>query len=176
MGTMMTWLDPREVDAIHVRAGQTLRRIASPQKLGRATGRKTRTAQAWCAGEKPSPLARCAEMFRKLTAAGLSPFAGLAFLEAECAGAMMQMSDDALVERFWALMDEETAAEGALNKIQQAFIRPIGQQTTLDDIIEHATEHGTALNELRYVARELRRRQIDPRTHKPSRVRVGRAS
>lgn len=171
-----TTLDPREIDALRMRAGWAIGALGPTKKVARALGVSERAVQAWRAGEKPSALARCGEMFRKLTAAGLSPFAGLAFLEAECAGAMMHMSDDALVERFWALMDEETAAEGALNKIQQAFIRPIGQQTTLDDIIEHATEHGTALNELRYVARELRRRQIDPRTHKPLRVRVGRTA
>lgn len=176
MATTMIQVDPRETDALHVRAGWAVGAMGPTKRVARALGVSERAVQAWRAGEKPSALARCGEMFRKLTAAGLSPFAGLAYLEAECAGAMMQMSDDALVERFWTLMQEETKAEGELNEIQGAFTNPIGQQATLDDIIEHATEHGTALNELRYVARELRRRQIDPRTHKPSRVRVGRAS
>lgn len=173
--TPMT-LDPREIDALRMRAGWAIGALGPTKKVARALGVSERAVQAWRTGEKPSAPSRCAEMFRKLTAAGLSPFAILAYLEAECAGAMMQMSDDALVERFWALMEEETRAEGELNRIQTAFARPIGRQATLDEIIEHATEHGTALNELRYVARELRRRQIDPRTHKPSRVRVGRTA
>lgn len=172
MATTMIQVDPREIDALHVRAGWAVGAMGPTKRVARALGVSERAVQAWRAGERPSALARCGEMFRKLTAAGMSPFAGLAFLEAECAGAMMQMSDDALVERFWTLMDEETERQGRLDATQVGFART-GDLRAIED---EAGEHGASLSELRYVARELRRRQIDPRTHKPSRVRVGRAS
>src|SRR5690606_22885190 len=88
MATTMIQVDRREIDALHVRAGWAVGAMGPTKRMARALGVSERAVQAWRAGEKPSPLARCAEMFHKLTAAGLSPFAGLAFLEAECAGAM----------------------------------------------------------------------------------------
>src|SRR5690606_5223129 len=109
-----------------------------------------------CAGDRPNALATTAQIIGALSRAGLPAAPVIAYLKSESVGAVMSMSEDALVANLRALVRAETEIEGKLNQLQ-VDLRP-DDPDQLAAIERLALGQAARLEELAATARELRRK------------------
>lgn len=121
MATLLAKQDPCLSDAIRIRTGEMMRRIAPPKKWARALGKSERLMQARCAGEKPGGFSEATEELVAATIAGLEVGPVLTHFRVERQTAMTQMSEDELVTWLRGRMLGETQAQGPLDYLQMTF-------------------------------------------------------
>lgn len=88
------------------------------------------------------------------------PGALVAFARSLLAQSLMPLSDADLLARFWTLMKEETAAQGAGDLVQMAFLA----SGDLDELAARVMAHAGRAEELAGCAVECKRRRLDPRS------------
>jgi len=148
--------DPATAERYRLRAGAALRSVGKPARVARALGCSERYVQMLCSGDRPNALATTAQIIGALSRAGLPTASLIAYLKSESVGAVMSMSEDALVANLRALVLAETEAEGKLNPLQVS-LRP-DDPDQLAEIERLALEQAARLEELAATARELRRK------------------
>lgn len=127
--------------------------------LAKAGGISISRASRWSRDGRGNPLWDVTTAIYRLVEAGQHPGMIVAHIHTTLSQALMPTTDEALVERFWKLMEEESELEGSENRAQATYART-GDIAAL----EGATLREAGIQQdLAAVCRELRRRGIDPR-------------
>src|SRR5690606_25327483 len=147
--------DPAGTERYQRRAGAALRAVGKPARVARALGCSERDVQVLCSGDRPDAVASTAQIIWAVSRAGLPPGRRGASIKSDSVGAVMSMSEDALVANLRALVLAETEAEGELSPLE-GDLRP-DDPDQLADIERLALEQAARLEEMAATARELRR-------------------
>lgn len=127
--------------------------------LAKAGGISGSRASRWRTEGKGNPLYDLTSVVYRLGVMGQHPGAIVAHVLTTMRQALMPVSNDELVRRFWDLMEREDDAECAENK---AAAR-LANGGTLEDVERASLEESAIQQELAATIRELRRRGVDPR-------------
>lgn len=118
-------------------------------------------ASRWRKTGRGNPVYDVTQVIYWLTHMGQNSGAIVSHAQTTLHHALLPVSDDDLVERFWRLMGTESEAEGRENRATSMF----GATGDLETIERAMLDEAGIQTELAAVCRELRRREIDPRTH-----------
>jgi hypothetical protein len=129
------------------------------KQLARAGSISGQRASAWRKEGKGNPLYDLNLVVYRLTVMGQHPGAILASLHAAMNQGLLGLSDDQLVDRFWALSRGESEKEARENTASALF----AQTGDLEELERAGLAEAGVEMERAAVCRELRRRSIDPR-------------
>jgi hypothetical protein len=107
--------DPRRADEIREMAASA---IGSPKRVAFALGVSARRGRQMKGGERTSTVSRFFMLLASLPLSGLSPFPLATKVDVVAFQSLvLGMDDNALVKRFWDLMQKEAEHEGEENKV-----------------------------------------------------------
>lgn len=149
-------LDDLLADATAVSLDMAADGIKQLAYAGQISGQR---ASAWRREGKGNPLHDLTLVVYRLMRIGQRPFHLIAHLMVTINQAMLGLSDEALIRRFWTLTEEECAAECAEN-LAVARFQADGDLRALERADQEEAERQM---ERAAVSRELRRRGLDPR-------------
>jgi hypothetical protein len=149
--------DPRRADEIREMAASA---IGSPKRVAFALGVSARRGRQMKGGERTSTVSRFFMLLASLPLSGLSPFPLATKVDVVAFQSLvLGMDDNALVKRFWDLMQKEAEHEGEENKVSAMFAR----NGDLAELAAATEKEAATAKELAAVTRELLKRNLDPR-------------
>lgn len=151
--------DPMLDDHLAAGVGLALDLCTSAVKqLAKAGNISPQRASAWRLEGKGNPVYEVTTLIYHLTRMGQHPGALLAQFHTAMYQAHLGISDAALVHRFWKLMELECVKEGRENAASVTF----GKTGDLERLERTKMDEAATEFEIAALARELRRRGIDP--------------
>ena len=133
--------------------------VSGLKHLAKAGGISRSRASRWRSEGKGNPLFEVTSLVFKLMAAGQHAGVLAAHILTTLHQAVMPLTEEELIDRFWLLMGLESEAEGRENHEQAMF----AFSGDLEGLEKAALDEAGLQHELAATIRELRRRKIDPR-------------
>lgn len=155
--------NPMLRDRLAAQSAAAVKQLAPPiKKLAREFGLDQRSVRRWAEEGRGNPVYPLALLTHEAARRGCGePFAIVAHIRSVALqGMIADMTRAELVERFWALMEEETAAQALADQRQMAFRRT----GDLEQLEQALLRHASLLEALAATCGELRRPPAaDPR-------------
>jgi hypothetical protein len=158
MNTALARKYPTRVDVLYQESGKALRRASprGPKKGADAAGVSVELFRRWLNGERSNPVGRALELALSL----LKPFAVATLFRTHALQTMLPMNDRELIDRFFAVLRDATAAEAR----QIARKVELVERRDLAGLREASEDEAALDDELAAACAELQKRRLNPWT------------